>query len=187
MSTTRRYTSADLECLPDIEGVRYEIIDGELHVSKQPDWHHQLACTRASTALDSWSALTGAGVTLTAPGLVFTPDNDVAPDLIWISRDRLASSADASGHFRQAPELVVEVLSPGRQNEQRDRQAKLHLYSRQGVAEYWIVDWLAHTVEIYRRTDGALQLVATLGNGDTLTSPLLPGFTCPVSRLWFEG
>ncbi len=37
---TRRYTSADLERLPAIEGVRYEIIAGELHVSTRPDWHH---------------------------------------------------------------------------------------------------------------------------------------------------
>src|SRR5687768_14778040 len=113
---TRRYTSADLERLPDIEGVRYEIIAGELHVSTQPDWHHQLTCVRAGTALENWSEGTGAGVTLTAPGLVFRPGDDVAPDLVWISRERLARSADSSGHFWQAPELVVEVLSPGRQN-----------------------------------------------------------------------
>ena len=187
MSMTRRYTSADLERLPAIEGVRYEIIAGELHVSTQPDWHHQLACVRAGTALENWSEATGAGVTLTAPGLVFRPDDDVAPDLIWISRERLASSADTSGHFRQAPELVVEVLSPGRQNVQRDREAKLHLYSRQGVDEYWIVDWRARTVEVYRQAGAGLLLIATLGTRDTLTSPLLPGFTCPVARLWFEG
>jgi Uma2 family endonuclease len=187
MSTTRRYTSADLERLPEIEGVRYEIIDGELYVSKQPDWHHQLAVSMLTAALTTWSEATRAGVALGAPGLVFSPENDVAPDLIWISRERLAAVADASGHFRQAPELVVEVLSPGRRNEQRDREVKLSLYSRQGVDEYWIVDWRAHAVEVYRRAGAALQLVATLGNGDTLTSPLLPGFSCPVAKLWFEG
>jgi Uma2 family endonuclease len=186
MSVGRRYTSADLERLPQIEGVRYEIVDGELYVSTSPDWHHQLVCTRASMALESWSLTTGDGVALIAPGLVFTPDDDVIPDLIWISRERLATSADSSGHFRQAPELVVEVLSPGRQNERRDRESKLQLYSRQGVEEYWIVDWRARTVEVYRRADGALQLVATLGDADTLTSPLLAGFSCPVTRLWFE-
>jgi Uma2 family endonuclease len=156
-------------------------------VSTSPDWRHQLACTRASTALESWSLATGAGVTLIAPGLVFRPDDDVAPDLIWISRERLATAVDSSGHFRQAPELVVEVLSPGRRNVQRDREAKLQLYSRQGVDEYWIVDWRARTVDVYRRAGAALQLVATLGDDDTLTSPLLLGFSCPVARLWFEG
>jgi hypothetical protein len=40
VSISPRFKSADLELLPDIDGVRYEIIDGELYVSKQPDWHH---------------------------------------------------------------------------------------------------------------------------------------------------
>jgi len=39
---TLHWTSRDLELLPD-DGNRYEIIDGELYVAKQPDWQHQLA------------------------------------------------------------------------------------------------------------------------------------------------
>jgi len=80
--------------------------------------------------------------------------------------------------------LVIEVLSPGRANEVRDREVKLQLYSRRGVQEYWIADWRRHTVDVYRREDGALRLVATLSDGDTVTSPLLPGFASPVSSLW---
>lgn len=79
---------------------------------------------------------------------------------------------------------MVEVLSPGPANEQRDRELKLSLYSRQGVQEYWIVDWQAQVVQVYRREQAALQLAATLFVGDVLTSPLLPGFTCPVDRFW---
>jgi Uma2 family endonuclease len=79
---------------------------------------------------------------------------------------------------------VVEVLSPGRERERRDRVLKLELYTRHGVPEYWIVDWRRQTVEVYRREQAALQLVATLGNEDALTSPLLPGFIYPVASLW---
>ena len=43
MRTAPRWTSADLEVLPD-DGKRYEIIDGELYMSRQPHWHHQRAC-----------------------------------------------------------------------------------------------------------------------------------------------
>ncbi|MDP8923398.1 MAG: Uma2 family endonuclease [Chloroflexota bacterium] len=184
MSTTRRFTSADLERLPDVEGTRYEIIDGELHVSKQPRWEHQYACSQAIVALQTWSNQTGLGLTLVAPGVIFSEDNDVAPDVVWISRERLAVLRDAAGHLRGAPELVVEVLSPGAANERRDREAKLRLYSRQGVDEYWILDWRTRTVELFRREDGTLRLVATLTSGDTLASPLLPGFACAVSTLW---
>jgi len=80
--------------------------------------------------------------------------------------------------------LVVEVLSPGSVNERRDREVKLKLYSRRGVSEYWIVDWQQRKVEVYQRQQMALHLLATLYATDTLTSPLLPGFACPVVTLF---
>ena len=184
MSISPRFTSADLELLPDVDGVRYEIIDGELYVSRQPDWHHQYTCNEVAVELRNWSRQTGLGVIIPAPGLIFAADDDVAPDLVWISRERLAAVQDEAGHLRAAPELVVEVLSRGATNERRDRDLKLTLYSRRGVREYWIVDWRRQTVEVYRREQAALRLVATLGNEDALTSPLLPGFTSPVAGLW---
>ncbi len=184
MTITPRYTSRDLELMPDVEGVRYEIIDGELHVSKQPRWEHQYACSEVSAVLRNWSHETGLGITLVAPGLVFPEDQDVAPDVVWISHARLAAVTDASGHLSDGPELVVEVLSPGATNERRDRDAKLRLYTRQGVEEYWIIDWRSRTVDVFRRDGDTLWHVATLTSGDTLTSPVLPGFTCPVSTFW---
>ena len=179
-----RYTSRDLECLPDVDGVRYEIIDGDLHESKQPSWHHQRACMRISLTLEVWSDQTGAGVTVPAPGLIFAADEDVAPDVVWISRERLADALDEAGHLRVAPELVVEVLSPGPANERRDRELKLKLYSRQGVREYWIVDWHRRIVQVFRRQRATLRLVATLQDDDVLTTPLLAGFACPILSLW---
>lgn len=182
--TTFRFTSKDLKRFPKFEGVRYEIIDGELHVSTASHWHHQYAADGILLALRSSRELMAAGVTVTAPGLVFADDQDVIPDLIWISHERLARGQDAAGHFTVAPELVVEVLSPGSQNELRDREIKLGLYTRQGVAEYWIVDWRARLVEVYRRFGGELRRVETLTGDDILTSPLLPGFECQISSLW---
>jgi Uma2 family endonuclease len=60
-----------------------------------------------------WSNQTSLGVTLQTPGVIFADDDDVAPDVVWISRERLASTVDQTGHLHTAPELVVEVLSPG--------------------------------------------------------------------------
>ncbi|MGH2347414.1 MAG: Uma2 family endonuclease, partial [Chloroflexota bacterium] len=53
-----RWTSADLEVMPEDEK-RYEIIDGELYVSKQPHWHHQATCGRIFALLDAWSLAGG--------------------------------------------------------------------------------------------------------------------------------
>ncbi len=61
-----------------------------------------------------------------------------------------------------SPELVVEILSPGPKNEERDRNLKLCLYSARGVREYWIVSPMAKTLELYRRDAGVLTLATTL-------------------------
>lgn len=99
---------------------------------------------------------------------------------MWISRVRL----DDAGHLRVAPDLVVEVLSPGGANERRDRDLKLSLYSRQGVREYWIIDCARRLVQVYRRLEAELHLVGTLESTDQLASPMLPGFTLSVASLW---
>jgi Uma2 family endonuclease len=83
-----------------------------------------------------------------------------------------------------APDLIVEVLSAGTENERRDREAKLKLYSERGVQEYWIINWRSPQLEVYRRQNVMLTLVCTLLPGDTLSSPLLPGFACAIDRLF---
>ena len=134
------WTSRDIELLPD-DGKRYEVVDGELYISKQPHYHHQLVCSRLITFLNTWSFQTEAGEATGTPGLIFANDDDVVPDVIWISRERQDTALHADGKLHAAPELVVEVLSPGITNELRDREIKLKLYSRRGVLEYWVVSW----------------------------------------------
>lgn len=184
MTTAPRWTSADLSIFPDDTGKRYEIIEGELYVSKQPNWHHQAVSGEVFAVLRDWSKQTGAGVPNLAPGLIFADDEDVAPDVVWISRERLAFALEEDGKLHEAPELAVEILSPGKRNEERDKEAKLKLYSRRGVDEYWIVDWRKRAVEVYRREQAALRLVETLYEQDDLRSPLLPGFVCRVGDLF---
>lgn len=183
MTTTPRFTSADLEAFPD-DGKRYEIIDGELYVSKQPHWYHQRVCSQIASRLERWSEQHGQGQAAIAPGLIFADDDDVAPDVVWISSGRMATTLAPDGKLHAAPELIVEVLSPGAANEKRDREAKLKLYSRRGVDEYWIVDWRLRRVEVFRRKDARLELTATLAECDTLTTPLLPAFACQVAGLF---
>ena len=183
VSAALRWTSADLEVMPEDEK-RYEIIDGELYVSKQPHWHHQATCGKIFALLDAWSLTTGLGEASLAPGVIFADDDDVAPDVVWVSADRLAAALDEDGKLHGVPELAVEVLSPGAFNERRDREAKLKLYSRRGVAEYWIVNWRDRTVDVYKRESGLLVLGARLSGEDALTSPILPGFGAPLSRIF---
>lgn len=178
-----RWTTADLELLPD-NGNRYEIIDGELFVTRSPHWKHQRTCGRIFSALDAWSQSTDLGQAAINPGIIFTDADNVIPDVVWASNERLAVLLDDAGHLTAAPELIVEVLSPGVENERRDRQAKLKLYSSRGVQEYWIVDWQKQQIEVYRRERVTLGLIATLFKNNELNCPLLPGFTCLVAQVF---
>ncbi len=73
---TVRWTTSDLELLPD-NGNRYEIIDGELFMTKAPHWKHQETCGRVFSALDAWSQSAGVGRAAINPGIIFTDvDND---------------------------------------------------------------------------------------------------------------
>ena len=185
MSTTEkvRWTSADLESLAD-NGNRYELIEGELVVTRAPDWKHQKVTNNVCVELTNWSRQTRLGEAVQVPGLIFTDADNVIPDVVWVSYERLAQILDESGHLAGAPELVVEVMSPGEANEKRDRQSKLKLYSVQGVREYWICDRIQQKVEVYRRENGILKLAMTLFKEDNLTSPFLPGFSVSVAELF---
>jgi Uma2 family endonuclease len=183
MYQSTRWKSADLELLPD-NGNRYEIIDGELLVTRAPHWKHQKVITMLIQSLGIWSSQSNLGEVVTTPGLIFTDDDNVIPDLVWISTDRLARVLDESGHLVAAPELIVEVLSAGSENERRDREVKRKLYAMRGVQEYWVVDWRKQQIEIFRRDSNGLPLVATLLNSDVLCSPLLPDFTQSVAEIF---
>lgn len=178
-----RWKTSDLDLLPR-DGKRYEIIDGELLVTHAPHWGHQRACVRISSYLDFWSLEADAGEVAAGPGVLFTDADNVIPDVAWVSKSRLPTALDESGHLIEAPDLAIEVLSPGAENQRRDRNLKLRLYSVQGVREYWLIDWRAKTVEVYRRQSAQLSLQETLFEGDTLISPMLPDFKCPIDRLF---
>jgi Uma2 family endonuclease len=182
--TAYRFTVQDLERMDPqtIDDTRYEIIDGELHVSTQPSPDHQYSVSLIMGHLHEWG-----GVTLIAPGIVYAADEAVAPDIVRFAspeRYRAARNRRPDRKLDETPDLVIEVLSPGKANQRRDLEDKLAVYDRRGAAEYWIADWRARTVRIHRREGGALKLVATLSAEDTLESPLLPGFAVRVAELF---
>ena len=151
-------------------------------MTRVPDWKHQAVCVNIVTVLKLWSDENGLGQPAINPGIVFSESDNVIPDVVWASYERLERLLDEAGHLTAAPELVIEVLSPGKTNERRDKEAKLKLYSVQGVHEYWIVNLKEQTVEVYRRENASLKLVATLYSQDELTSPILLGFSCLINK-----
>src|ERR1700722_3131012 len=110
-----RLTNDDVESMPD-DGNRYEVIDGELYVSSAPSFLHQTILTNLVLAFGYY--LSGHPVGRVAPGVgvVFDEYNGVIPDLVFATHERM-SKALIGGRFRAAPEIVIEILSPGVSNE----------------------------------------------------------------------
>ena len=182
---TIRWTIRDLEVMPDDGGgKRYEIIDGLLIVTRAPRFRHQDVASNIHFELMAWSRRTNLGKAVQAPGVVFSEIDAVIPDVVWASHGRIESGLDAAEHFVIAPELVVEVLSEGTRDQQRDREIKRKLYSLYGVEEYWIANWQMSILEVYRRQDDQLELVVRLSGEDRLISPLLPGFECAIASIF---
>ncbi|MCI0485783.1 MAG: Uma2 family endonuclease [Blastocatellia bacterium] len=175
-------TIDDLDAMPD-DGNRYEIIEGELFVSRAPNLAHQRISGNIFAAFRAYLDRNPIGEVIAAPGMILSDFNGVIPDLVFITgerRDEIASGDRITG----APDLVVEIISPGAENERRDRVAKRQLYAKYGVKEYWVVDPYKRTVEVYLLKGHTLKLRATCGEQDELMSSMLPGFTCKVESIF---
>ena len=173
-------TAADLELMPD-DGNRYELVEGELIVTRAPGVPHQLVITNLIKLIGTYLDRNPLGEILTVPGVIFDEYNSVIPDIVFLTNEQMER---AGPHIREAPELAVEIVSPGRENARRDRVVKLQVYSKFKVKEYWVADPEARTLEVYRLSEGALALAATLTRNDEITSPVLPGFGCRVSEIF---
>jgi Uma2 family endonuclease len=178
-----RLTNADLEAMPE-DGNRYEVIEGELYVSSAPAFVHQIILLRIASAFVDYLRQHPIGEIVPGVGVVFDEYNGVIPDLIFATSERMRKAL-VSGRFRAAPEIVIEILSPGFSNERRDRHVKRSLYAARGVGEYWVVDPENRSLEIHRRNEaGDLVFGESLQRTDNLTSGVLPGFTVRVDTLF---
>ena len=179
-ATSTKLTYEDYCLLPD-DGRRHEIIDGEHYVNPSPNMKHQTASINLATALWAHVRQHRLGRVFSAPFDIVLSDFDVVePDIIFVSDARKHVITDA--HIKGAPDLVVEILSPS--NRAYDEVVKFKRYDAMGIAEYWIVDPESETVKIYRRTSSGYALVPT---GETITTPLIPGFSLPLRDIFDAG
>lgn len=187
MTISTRLTVSALEGLPEGDGNRYELIEGELYVTTQPKLEHQIVSDAVLIALHLWNRAYGqGGIAVSAPGVILAEDEAFAPDVVWYSLASLQAHRRPDGKFYGPPDLAVEVLSKGKKNEKRDRELKPARYAFWGVREYWLVDRFARTVTVHRPAGPNYVIAAILGEADTLSSPLLAGFACPVRELFAD-
>ncbi len=120
----------------------------------------------------------GAALDLTLPERYVTVrDSRRRPDrVIWAGLGQLPDPKEES------PTIVVEFVSAGKRNWNRDYVLKRVEYLEIGIVEYWIVDRFSRTMTIHRNLpEGAIQIVVQ--EGEVYQTPLLPGFELPLSEL----
>ena len=179
-----KLTYDDFVLFPD-DGKRHELIDGEHYVTPSPVTKHQRIVVRLVTALGSFLENKPLGEIFAAPFDVILSRADVVqPDILYVSRDRSEIVTDPN--VQGAPDLVVEVLSPG--TRRRDLGIKRRLYERSGIREYWIVDPDRETVAVLRRRDGQFAEAVPFSRDGAacLETPLLPGFSVELDRVFGE-
>lgn len=172
------WTVEMLRDLPD-DGKRYEIIDGELFVSPAPRLIHQRAIGELFVLLRAYLRANSAGYAYFAPADVeFSRATVVEPDLLVAPPGEARSPRDVAELRRLL--LAVEVLSPS--TARLDRHRKRHLYQRERVPEYWIVDCDARLIERWRPDDERPEILAESiswhpeGAGDPLVIDLVALF-----------
>jgi Uma2 family endonuclease len=171
-----------LDSLPDDDN-RYELFEGELFVSRAPGIPHQRILGNLHVILRAYLENNPIGEVLLTPGVIFDELSSAIPDAIFVSNQRKREIISGD-RFHGAPELLIEIISPGKENVRRDREVKRHVYGKHGVKEYWIADPLNRTLEIYRPKRHRLVLAETLMDEDNVSTPLLPGFKCRASQFF---
>ncbi|MFZ0063452.1 MAG: Uma2 family endonuclease, partial [Pyrinomonadaceae bacterium] len=138
---------------------------------------------RLQLALGNYLEVNPIGIVAPGAGAVFSDYDSVIPDLVFVRNDRWDQIV-ANDRFVAAPNLIIEVVSPGPENRKRDIKAKRELYGRFGVEEYWIVDRENRSISIYRLQGETLEEIVRLAEVDNLTSPLLPDLVLIVGSLF---
>ena len=179
--TATRLTYEEFMALPEEEGKHYELIEGELIVNPAPLLRHQRILGNLYFAIRTYFESSGGGEVFVSPlDVVLSGETIVEPDLFIIRSERAPLLGEKN--IQGAPDIAIEILSEG--TRRRDIVVKRRLYEQFGVDEYWIVDPEIDAIQIYRRRGKAFERAAELETGDTLTSPLLPGFALPLEKVF---
>lgn len=148
---------------------RYELFEGELEVTPAPGTRHQIVVTNLALLLGNHIRKRKLGRLLVAPCDVLLSDITVVqPDLLFVALER--ETIITPKYVQGAPDLVVEVISPG--TERTDRDVKRQLYARYGVRHYWLIDPERREAAAYVLEEpGYRELVRAQGSDEFAAAP----------------
>lgn len=175
-----RWTYDDYVRLP-ADGRRYEIMNGFLLMSPSPTWSHQHAAFEIASYLRAHIKFAGLGGVIVAPfDVELAPDTVVQPDVLVVLKEHFYRITEKC--LVGAPDLVVEVASPGTST--YDRNHKYQAYAEAGVSEYWIVDPEALTVEVLVLENQRYQPLGIYRGQAVLETRLVPTLRIPTEQFF---
>jgi Uma2 family endonuclease len=175
----KAWTDEELEALPK-DGHKHELLEGKLVMSPVPA-NHSTVCGRLLILLGTFVQRHQLGEVYDSnAGFKLAANLLLSPDVAFVSAARRRKVLVAPDKFlRGAPDLAVEVLSPGDRLGQLHR--KLDHYFAHGTRLAWLVNWKVEQVHIYTPDS----IAALTRPQDVLTGgDVLPGFKCRLSRIF---
>ena len=182
MTTTQQtMTADDLWRMPD-DGMRRELIRGELTVMTPAAWRHGEIAMTIGALLRAHVKANQLGTVLAAETGFFIardPDTVRAPDAAFIAKERVPAGVRPDRFVPFAPDIAVEVLSPS--DALVDVEEKVDQWLEAGTALVWVVNPRACTVTVHRKGRDP----RVLRESDTLDGEdVCPGFSAPVAELF---
>lgn len=173
-------TADELDRLPD-DGFRYELVDGELRQMPPSGREHGDRTMRLSAPLAVHVYEHDLGIVVAAEtGFKIDDYNVRAPDCAFISHERLNAHGKSGSYFTFAPDLAIEVVSPG--DTKREVKEKVEWWLEVGARLVWVVEPKRQTVTVY---DAANRSATVLGMNDTLEGgAIVSGFALPVREIF---
>lgn len=158
-----------------------ELVDGCLEFLPMPTYSHQRLVRFLFLQLNHAAQETGRGEASFAPCPIRLWDTRFRePDVFFLSSQRVARGEDPP----QGAEIVIEVLSPGQSNRERDLITKRSDYARAGIPEYWIVDPEQVCITVLTLGDSGYDVHGEYAEGATAISVYLPEFSVDVASLF---
>lgn len=173
-------TAEELLKLPD-DGCRYELVQGKLEKMAPAGEAHGNFAMRLGWRLAQLVETKALGVVYAAETgfkLQENPDTVRAPDVAFVSREQLEQQPPSKGYRRGPPELAVEVVSPN--DRPTEVAEKVYEWLHYGTVEVWVLDPEGRSLTVFRSGEA----LRTLGEADTLTSPLFPDWSLPLGELF---
>ena len=119
------------------EGTRCQLIDDHIIMSPSPIWKHQDIVRIVLTTISNYLSINPIGKVLSDVDIYINEKNVYRPDVFFVEAEQM-DILGADGYVHGAPQLVIEVLSPGTSN--YDKTKKKEIYAQYGVKEYWLID-----------------------------------------------